>query len=337
MPTINLLHISDLHMAETPMRAELAALWRKPKTAYRRVKEKEFMASHNPEVVNRLAAFAYKRRDYLNAIVITGDIATTGSTHDLNAGYRLITEPPDRIPYLTSDGDATLNLPDVPIFILPGNHDRYVPTKRNYSLTAGGREFHQIFGRWWTGDVQLYKAESGNYELGILAADFSLQDARHASFLSMWNKWAQGRIYPDILRDLENLTIQFHLDARDNGKKSAAIWAIHYPPNYPYESKVMGLAHRLNDEGQLLEAAKRCQVELILAGHTHEYQYYAAGLVTPFIFCAGTSSQFGPPLPGNYCHIISFDIDDSGYQYAVKHYRFDPVAGDFQYVSEGSS
>ena len=337
MPTINLLHISDLHMAETPMRAELASLWRKPKNAYRRVREKEFMASHNPEVVNRLAAFAYKRREYIDAIVITGDIATTGSTVDLMAGYRLITAQPDRIPYLTADGEGTLNLPDVPIFILPGNHDRYVPTKRKYSLTAGGREFHRIFSRWWKADVEVYKAKSGNYELGVLAADFSLQDASHASFLSMWNKWAQGRIYPQILTTLENLTVQFHLDARSNGKKSAAIWAIHYPPHYDYGSKVKGLAHRLNDEDKLINAARRCKVELILAGHTHEHRYYPGGLVTPFIFCAGTSSQFGPAEPGNYCHIISFDIDDSGYQYSVKHYRFDPVAGDFQYVSEGSS
>jgi hypothetical protein len=118
------------------------------------------------------------------------------------------------------------------------------------------------------------------------------------------------------------------------GKRSVPVWAVHYPPNYDYGNKRRTTEHRLNGEEDLVAAARRCEVPLILAGHSHKHRYYPNGIVTPFTFCAGTSSQVGPAVPGNYCHIISFDIDDSDYQYSVKHFRFDPIAGDFQYVDE---
>lgn len=322
-------------MAETPMRAELASLWRKPKTAYRRLKAREVTASHNPEVVKRLAAFAFRRRDSINAIVITGDIATTGSPEDLTSGYKLIADKPDHIPYLNVDGDGTLNLSDdLPIVILPGNHDRYMPTTRKHSLIPGGRHFHQVFSAWWTDDVHAHVVELGNSRLGLFAADFSLRSLKDASFPTFWNKWAQGKVYPDVLQRLEGITLQFMLDGKFAGKRSVPVWAVHYPPNYDYGNKRRTTEHRLNGEEDLVAAARRCEVPLILAGHSHKHRYYPNGIVTPFTFCAGTSSQVGPAVPGNYCHIISFDIDDSDYQYSVKHFRFDPIAGDFQYVDE---
>src|SRR4051812_49155981 len=103
MPIFRLLHASDLHYAAMPFRAgspasgwlgQLARYWR--------------LTSHDPAVVRAFVQFAHVNRAALDALVITGDLATTGDLVDLRAVQTLFTAPALGPTHLTGGGNPTL-------------------------------------------------------------------------------------------------------------------------------------------------------------------------------------------------------------------------------------
>jgi 3',5'-cyclic AMP phosphodiesterase CpdA len=75
-------------------------------------------------LAHAVAEFVYTERNGLDAIIITGDLATTGLPADLLPAERYVTEAcTDK--WLTSRQAPSLASHDLPIFLIPGNHDRY--------------------------------------------------------------------------------------------------------------------------------------------------------------------------------------------------------------------
>jgi 3',5'-cyclic AMP phosphodiesterase CpdA len=285
------------------------------------------VSSHNSDILYDLASFLYE--DYeknfvqhqaapIDAVLLTGDIATTGLTGDLELAFKSIHGPvmpsdplswsPDNPTLAGSTGPHR-----IPLWLLPGNHDRLRAATLQW-YAPGGKLFDTIFEPYW-GPVDPTTGESPKVRefddisrpgltVKVIAADFNLKHPSHRLGRSFHNQYAQGRVYPEILSELVDKTMM--ATRRIKGPR-AILWAIHFPPKFP------GIAHamQLIDERALIDAARHCRVNAILSGHTHEAVRYTSPGTTYDVFCCGTTTQKHAPS-GNFFHIINIEKDQHG-------------------------
>jgi 3',5'-cyclic AMP phosphodiesterase CpdA len=344
MPLIRILHASDLHISTRPdvigapdyisagMYVDL-------------LKAEAVVSSYSPDILYHLAEFLYE--DYtdnfvghaaapVDAVLLTGDIATTGLSSDLQLAFKAADGP-------ALHSDALMWAPDnptlagstgrmkIPLWLLPGNHDR-LRAHPIYWYAPGGYMFDTIFEPYW-GPLDTHTKlgpkvrEYGEIRrLGlsvvILAADFTLKSIDHRSGLMFYNQWAQGRVYPEILDEL----VQKTLDAKRRIRGPLAVlWAIHFPPKFPRLPQAM----QLINEQDLIDAAARCGVSAMLAGHTHEPVWYRTPGSSCDVFCSGTTTQKHAPS-GHYFHILNITADPHhGIVISPENYQFDPVYREF--------
>src|SRR5437588_10496771 len=124
-----------------------------------------------------VARLVYDLRDRLDLVLVTGDLADTGDPPEsLDAAAAFCTDSPaGPVPYLTRWGEPTLRGASVPVYLLPGNHDRF-----GWMRDAGGRYFDQAFARMWSADqgAQVYDVLLGSTEgqkLAFIAAALTLR------------------------------------------------------------------------------------------------------------------------------------------------------------------
>jgi 3',5'-cyclic AMP phosphodiesterase CpdA len=131
-----------------------------PGTLYDAVVEGILVSSYDVTVLQRFTDFVYQQvaRGSLDAVILTGDIATTGDPEELEKALEFFEAPPDyRLGTQTFEQEPTLAGVPIPIFLLPGNHDRYrtgpgyAPGGVGYG--PGGQQFDRIFERYWHGPV----------------------------------------------------------------------------------------------------------------------------------------------------------------------------------------
>jgi Calcineurin-like phosphoesterase len=82
-------------------------------------------ASYVQEIVSGVAQFCFQRVNVSDGILMTGDIATTGMLSDIGVAYSFIAEEAVG-GYVTRTRSPTLNTSNTPIYVLPGNHDKFV-------------------------------------------------------------------------------------------------------------------------------------------------------------------------------------------------------------------
>src|SRR5947209_12696389 len=82
MASINLLHISDLHISKYPY-VDQFHFWSAGTWLAKALKDGTFAASHCPSKLRALVLLVDRLRPTLDGIIITGDIATTGQDYDL--------------------------------------------------------------------------------------------------------------------------------------------------------------------------------------------------------------------------------------------------------------
>jgi DNA repair exonuclease SbcCD nuclease subunit len=279
MSSVKILHISDLHLGSNRPYFNLID------------SEQQFLPIYNEDAFRALAETINELQEYIDGILLTGDISVTGSRTDLNIAISAILSQTEkgasRPSAMLSRGGSAINLTGStkPIFILPGNHDRHCGI-------AGfpGALFYDFFSSHWhagTGGVQSYLIPDDESPiLAIVCADFSLKKIGDCSTLG--GHWGQGKVYPEILQKLREETLQVRSDYTNCG----VIWAIHFAPAYE-KYNVLNREMTLIEAQSLLQEADRLGIGYILCGHTHKAASYADSPTNVHIQCAGTAACVG--------------------------------------------
>lgn len=291
--TFTLLQISDLHLGQDPYRVSPLD-W--PTSGNLPMARRGMYSSHDRDLLEAIARNVYQRSASLDAVLLSGDLATSGFHSDLNAASQFVYSPAVST-WLNAQNEPTLEFFRKPIFLYPGNHDRYPDT----GIGAGGTLFDTLFVSHWrpnTRDVNDWSLNKNGETLTLIAADFCLKSSNDAT--SIGGIFGQGRAYQSIVTELELRTYR-------RAAGGAVAWTAHFPPYFPGLSSTLELV----DESELIDAAQRCGPMFLFTGHTHEFvpNYDANGTGAIRVFCAGTACQYAAP-GGNFIHQLSIEVDN---------------------------
>ena len=293
MPTIKLLHLSDLHIALNP----------------------RYLGNYLPvkcnvsctEEIARISS-GFAKFDKIDAVIITGDIANTGYEEDLKYAYGYIEGNPlinlRHKSYLNCEHKPVFKTYGKPVMILPGNHDRF----KGVTRSPGAKAFDDIFQDYWkpvSRNVSVhYLPNRKNAVLAIVCADFSLKSKWDTHPFPPPYYLGQGKVYKRRLRVLEKITEQLRKDG------IATLWAFHYAPYIEKHSKewiirIRGLS--LRHSHRIMKTAETLDVRFILCGHAHErHVYYEGAHKNIQIQCASTSTcKNGKNNPEIYYSVFS--------------------------------
>ncbi|MCG6553521.1 MAG: metallophosphoesterase [Candidatus Magnetominusculus sp. LBB02] len=260
------------------------------------------------DILRVLSETIYDWRDELDAVLISGDIATTGRDIDLSFAINLFSSTAQS-GNLRKDFQSHYKFDDFgkPIIIVPGNHDRF----RSIFALPGGFSFDRYFEKYWNCGNKRVQAHllPNDIEprLAIICADFSLKSVQHIT--TPTGHPGQGKVDDTILQYLIDKTKEIS----DSFAECAFIWMIHFAPNCEGHFEI-GKNHSLIDYNKLIEAAMDTNVKHIFCGHTHMSEIYSEGNGRVNIFCAGTSAC----LPGTEkqdkrdpkIHVRDIEIDN---------------------------
>lgn len=335
MASIRILHASDLHIAAADQRRSVKDAVKdaistlpgfRAKATWKALRRISIASSYEPRVLSHLAEFivhngkgvkpdvmqydeewAFKHNlvfleEKLDAVVFTGDLATTGLDNDLKRVDRFFNADYDPdVPHLPIDRGSTiatlsaLDKARTPVVFLPGNHDRYWFHWKVPTYMPGHGAFDTIVSDYRSEPVQRTPITAGHNDLQVVvfAADFTLSRFRDHQGPGGWV--AQGKVYEDednnILGDLVSKT-ENEIASRKPNVALCILWAIHFPPAFRGQSPL----HKLINDSRLLEEADRLRINGILAGHTHYQRRYRdedpPGACP--VFCCGTTTQHEP-------------------------------------------
>lgn len=256
-----------------------------------------YPSSFNLDVAVELARTIRLQTPDLDALVLTGDLATTGHDSDLGVATRFMRG--DLPEHWSPFAVPALVQPDsFPVVALPGNHDRYegvalFPNSKAFERhvdedwSFGSGATHSIAGT--DPRVKLLRLEKSNVALVLSFADFTLASEHDGEGLTGYI--GQGRVGRELLQDLVRSTRVALAEARRDGLHAAAAWVVHYPPEFDGISQSL----QLLDDAVLVAAASDLGVPLVLAGHTHEARSYVckssvAGGSPVRVVCAGAAT-----------------------------------------------
>jgi predicted phosphodiesterase len=298
------IHLSDPHFCSVPVRQNVLTLMRRrPRavidTSLARVRHDFFCfakpASYVPDIVSGVAQFCLERAAVVDGIIVTGDIATTGFLSDLNVGYAFLTEPAADS-FLTERGLPTLGASKLPIYVLPGNHDKFwdyagSPNCKNFELKFDGKmpHFDGGVGHWVAGKQERF--------LGFVYGDFCLLDRSDAQD-KIVGVFGQGRVYEHILGELKSRT----LSLRARYKGIHLVWVIHFAP---FDC---GLSLELIDWRDVEQAAVALGLVATLCGHTHKASKWVRD--RHVIYCGGSAGCVDSE-DDSRVHVVHFNVDES--------------------------
>jgi predicted phosphodiesterase len=252
-------------------------------------------ASYVPSIISGVAQFCLARRD-VDAILITGDIATTGLPADLNIARNFVTARATAGGFVSDVRFPTLNGSGVPIYVLPGNHDRYADNMG----TPDCAEFDGLFGAYmpnFRSSIGYWIDQKENRQVAFVYGDFCLQ-TRMDALDNAVAVFGQGRVYQDVLKLLEDKTRQLQTES----KISCVVWAIHFAP---FEC---GYQLCLINYQDILRSAEDLGVKAILCGHTHNSMAVAQRGHT--IYCAGSAGCIDREDDARV-QVFNIDIDET--------------------------
>jgi hypothetical protein len=339
MAVFNAVHLTDLHFGSVPnrtnalqantIRRKLGSIWQG---------STKLPATQDQGIAERAAAWVYDKSarlqaagDTLDALVLSGDLATTGLQADLDAALQYIDAPPVNGHFRAPRTGEPPNGPHLATiaglaktFLIPGNHDRY----QNNGGDAGGMLFDQVFASYWARNTHgviasiLEKPVPGSSSnevehLALIGVDACLRQNSHANGIG--RHWGQGHVYSNTSTELEAKT-NF---ARARYPDIAVIWVVHFPPH------LVGATEQLLHHDLIEKASKRLRVSLILSGHTHENHVYPAGAGST-IWNGGSATQFAESR-GNWIQCLDVEIVKNRFVKATRrNYSWDTNMGDFQ-------
>jgi 3',5'-cyclic AMP phosphodiesterase CpdA len=95
------------------------------------------------DLLDAMASFAYQYRECYDAIVLSGDLATTARKPDLDKVRHLIETVPAE-GYWDEDGHPSLRAAGKRVLIVPGNHDRFGPLRGLRPYPPGDETFDGV-------------------------------------------------------------------------------------------------------------------------------------------------------------------------------------------------
>jgi 3',5'-cyclic AMP phosphodiesterase CpdA len=301
MHTFRILHLSDLHLARRPNEVGILDFLKRGKPADCTL---GWLSSYHPGKLIGLSVFVHRYARALDIILITGDLATSGSNNDLQRALWFVDGPPIGSAFIADASKgftATLQRGDVPIRVMPGNHDRFHDSA---PFLPGNRAFDAIFTKYWKAGqgVQnqvVLRAKGGVDELAVLGADLTLRSESDAT--KPFGHLAQGKAGRSIVAQL----VQETKLVRDARRPTAVVWAVHFPPK-PEKPEAL---HELIDEEAFLTAAVDSGIGCIFCGHLHRTdQYKAVGYPSVSVNMVTTPCQ-GGNSPGGFC-IYEVTVDN---------------------------
>ena len=299
MGSFRLLHVSDLHFYAQAAQADpVHVLLAKPDLAFNQLvgAVAKLFGWHHPQLADAVAeyVFSHSTSDYFDAIVLTGDLATTGRPDDLHAAHEFVSEPMYGS-WRNRRNQSALSSAGVPVFLLPGNHDRY----QSVLGAPGGANSANVFRRYWRQgplpDRLILEDQEDNERLAIIAADFSLASSSDAR-PPILGQLGKGRVYQDRLNSLKRQT----LDVRRTYHNVAIVWAVHFPPVLPDGYSELTLI----DGENLIDSAIDCGVRYILAGHVHARLRYLRGGDRVGTICAASATAASGENTTNFIALI---------------------------------
>lgn len=297
------LHISDLHLCLEVNRRNLASLVvTRPsrfidvaKSAYQfGVRSLLHPASYRAPALAALSEFIYSRPAAYDAIIVTGDVATSGTAIDHNLAFDYVDkQPTDQWRHGKS---PVLCKGNTPVVVCPGNHDNYShngshPTPMNFMLKFD--KYMPQFGLERVGHLVLHE---GNNAVALIYADFGFQSASDAG--GKFHLMGGGKVHQGVINELIKKTRRFFSDPNLQNYKRSVIWMIHFAP-FECPSKYL----ELTDRQLVIDAAKKYGVKNIVCGHTHESSIYDAGGVR--VFCSGAATSVECQ---NEIHELTLDV-----------------------------
>ena len=256
-------------------------------------------ASYVPSITSGVAQFCYKHTRSIDGIIVSGDLATTGLTTDIGVARAFVDDAP-LSGFRSESRKPTLKSARRPIYVVPGNHDRYA----NNFATTNSRIFDLAFEDYlhnFNGYVGHWVRRKDGQYLGFVYADFTLRTRSDAT--SRLGAYGQGRVYQDVFENLKNQT--FVLKNKYGGINIS--WILHFAP---FDC---GSHLELIDWQQIAHAASAAGVQVTLCGHTHNQAKIQAYGHT--IYCAGSAGCVDSE-DRSTAHILRFEID--GQQFGVR-------------------
>ncbi len=324
MGIIRILHVSDFHFCVEPRRENLYLRLRRPKsrTISHFLSENTRISfwrpeSYDPDLADALAMFCAENVDEIDLVLVTGDLATTGLANDLGVAKSFV-EAPVTSGYLAANGTASIHHEDLPVFVMPGNHDRY----RGDSAEPGSNTFDLSFAKT---DENSYRStdsivlEAGDGDLlGIISCDHCLGVAGDADIPVALCKYGQGRVYESRLLQLERETENM----RRKHKRINILWVSHFPL---FDGVPFGL--KLKYKENLLALAEKMGIEIILSGHVHRFEDQPVGKLRNISADASISIDRASE---NEIHTLEFNFGATLIEPKIERYRFSARDGAFR-------
>jgi predicted phosphodiesterase len=314
MALFRLLHLSDLHISGEANRYSLVDSYSPIRSTIKslfRVQNPLKIPSHDSRAARALASQLDQDKDKYDAILISGDLATTGSEEDIKAAHDYLHGKLWHTKNLIDEIPKICNV--APVIWMPGNHDRY----KGKSFKPGCKRFESpnFFGGRWRADGQ-FKTDLGVHDgpvhsyhlkkddtyLSIICADFTYKESKSDL---RGNHIGQGYVTDDVIYELERVTNE----SRNQFKNTAIVWVSHFPPKFPR----VAISLKLVKEEKLLKLAEKLDIPFIFSGHTHEAMEYPLPLSnqTVRIICCGTTLEHQVKDPKLCLQVIALDILNS--------------------------
>lgn len=330
MVRFRLLHLSDFHFGKT---ADVTNLLHRAAFNFDGVSDvdvdsliprsaKESLikpTSHDTLASFGVARFCYEQKDNYDAVVVTGDLATTGRRSDLQFASDFLSKVYSEKYFDFTGTKCSLAGNDKDCFVIPGNHDRYTGVLGG----PGSPEFDNVFKIFPKGSRVYSKIlQKEGSACGLVFADFSLRKKQDVKTAQLAGKsllkgiFGRGNVYKDVLTDLKDETSRL----KRNEPGIVVFWAIHFAP---FEC---GDSLEFQEYPKLLQAAKELNIKLILCGHTHTRTVSTWDGI--HIVCAGTACA-NDDDPTHLLHIVDIHLDRGRLRLKHEDYMFSPDDGEF--------
>lgn len=230
----------------------------------------------------------------MDLLVVLGDLATTGTSEDLEVARQVFLDPLVK-EHVSAGGDPRIGGLGIPLHVVPGNHDRY----KDDVATPGSTEFDRVFDAVYKSNkgVCVKELHKADISMCVISADFCFAEGISVGYL---RRLGRGAVDDVILNELDFQTRTWQ---RKNPEKPV-IWALHFSPADGVPTALV-----LEEREKVTDLARFLGVNHIFCGHTHMRKREIGAY--PHIYCAGSVSSIDS-YGNHFLHTCTVSKADNG-------------------------